>query len=217
LLQFTSISASGGGSTAGWMIRVLIITQVAVIASPALFMGVMLTTSIKKTFKLRWPKISMLGMAVLLAAALHPLSLEWLHRLAWFFPQLPSAVTKPLEALMSEAIPWWVLLGAMALVPAVCEELAFRGFILSGLRRTGRTWMAIGLSSFAFGMMHMIPQQVFNATLLGIVLSMIAIRSNSLLPCIAFHLTYNALGVMHDRFGDAIKERLGDTLFIRLC
>jgi len=216
LLQFTSISASGGGSTAIWMIRVLFITQIAVIASPALFMGVMLTTSLKQTFRIRLPKLSTLGVAVLLAAALHPLSLEWLYRLSWFFPQLPEAVTKPLEALMSTEIPWWMLLGAMAVAPAICEELAFRGFILSGLRRTGRTWLAIGLSSFAFGMMHMIPQQVFNATILGIVLGMIAIQSKSLLPCIAFHLTYNSLGVIHDRFGEAIRDRLGDSPLIRM-
>lgn len=212
LLQFVSMSVTGRSqSSPEWMIRVLLITQIAVIASPALFMGVMLTTSLKKTFRLRRPNWTMLGTAALLAAAMHPLSLEWSHRLAWFFPELPPAMAEPIKRLMTADIPWWYLLGAMAVAPAICEELAFRGFILSGLRRTGRTWMAIGLSSLAFGFMHMIPQQVFNATLLGLLLGMIAIRSNSLLPGVVFHLIYNALGVFHNRFNDVLQ----DTPFIR--
>ncbi len=216
MLQFASISASAGAdSSAEWMIRALFITQIAVIASPALFMGVMLTTSLVETFKIKWPSWGMLGTAALLAAALHPLSLEWMYQLAPFFPELPASMQEPIQRLMSSKVSWWYLLSAMALAPAICEELAFRGFILSGLRRTGRTWLAIGLSSLAFGFMHMIPQQVFNATILGLVLGMIAVRSNSLLPCCLFHLIYNALAVVNQRQGQQLQELLGNTALIR--
>ena len=49
--------------------------------------------------------------------------------------------------------------------------------------------------------MHMIPQQVFNAALMGLVLGTLAVRSNSLVPCIVFHFLNNGLGVLHGRFG----------------
>ena len=49
--------------------------------------------------------------------------------------------------------------------------------------------------------MHMIPQQVFNATLLGVVLGLIAIRSNSLLPGVVFHFVFNSIAVMRERVG----------------
>ena len=39
----------------------------------------------------------------------------------------------------------------LAAVPAVCEELAFRGFILSGCRNLGNNWRAIVVSSIFFG------------------------------------------------------------------
>jgi sodium transport system permease protein len=61
--------------------------------------------------------------------------------------------------------------------------------------------LAVGLSSIAFGMIHMIPEQVFNTTLLGLVLGTLAVRSRSLLPCVLFHFLNNALGVFHGRFG----------------
>ncbi|TWU11880.1 ABC-2 family transporter protein [Symmachiella macrocystis] len=215
MLQFVAISSSGAGAGTGWMIRMLLITQIAVIASPALFMGVMLTTSLKQTFRLHLPRLKMVGVAMVLAVALHVLSLEWSYQLEWFFPKLPESMAEPLKRLMSAEMPWWILLGTMALAPAICEELAFRGFILSGLRRTGRTWMAIGLSSFAFGFMHMIPQQVFNATLLGLVLGIIAIRSNSLLPGVIFHLIYNSLGVIHARIGPQLLDRFRGNPLVR--
>ena len=42
----------------------------------------------------------------------------------------------------------------IAVTPAICEELAFRGFILSGLRRMGHKWGAIVLTSVFFGLAH---------------------------------------------------------------
>src|SRR5262249_56761953 len=82
--------------------------------------------------------------------------------------------------------------------PAVCEELAFRGFILSGLERQHRTRSAILLSALMFGFLHVLLslfQQLFNATLLGIVLGLLAVRSRSILPGILFHFLNNAMGV----------------------
>ena len=47
--------------------------------------------------------------------------------------------------------------------------------------------------------MHRIPQQVFNATLLGLVLGLMTVRANSLLPAIVFHVTYNSLQILRSR------------------
>jgi sodium transport system permease protein len=68
--------------------------------------------------------------------------------------------------------------------------------MLSGFSRGGKVRLAVILSSLAFGIIHMIPQQVFNATLLGIVLGMICIRTRSLLPGIVFHLLHNSLMIL---------------------
>ena len=92
--------------------------------------------------------------------------------------------------------------------PGVCEELAFRGFILSGFLRGGRTWLAIGLSSLCFGLMHMIPQQVFNATLVGLAIGLLAVRSGSLWPGVLFHFLFNGWQVVLSRVADS--ELTGD-------
>lgn len=183
------------------MMQLLIIQQLVIIATPPLFMGVMLTSSIRDTFRLRWPGLIDLLAAGLLAFALHPLSLEFAARVSDFFPPLPEGVAEILATLSSRDLPWWIPFLAFAVAPAVCEELAFRGFLLSGFVRGGRERLAIVLSALTFGIMHMIPQQVFNASLLGLVLGLIAIRSRSLWPGVLFHLLYNGLELSRNRWG----------------
>lgn len=213
LLQFLSmksmqgaIQATADGSRGVLYVRLLIIQQIALIATPALLMGLMLTTSLRKTFSLRWPGFRRLACALLLPFALHPLSFELAKSLEWFFPKPPPGLADALKSMSSDAVPLWLLLLALALVPAICEEIAFRGFILSGFSRDGKVRVAVILSSLAFGIIHMIPQQVFNAALLGIVLGMICIRSRSLLPGVAFHLLYNSLAILHSHFGGQVTD-----------
>jgi len=188
------------------MLKLLLIQQLVVVASPALFMGVILTTSVARTFRLRLPSGRMLLAACLLPVALHPLTLELSAHLQWFFPPLPKGIQAVASAMSNADLPFWFVLLAFAVAPACCEELAFRGFMLSGFSRSGRVGVAIGLSSVAFGLMHMIPQQVFNAALLGVVLGLLAVRSNSLLPCVLFHMVYNGLEVVRARFGSAVPR-----------
>lgn len=142
----------------------------------------------------------------MLPVLIHPLSVEVLSELQWFFGELPPEVAKPLAAMSDEKLPMWFVLLAAAAAPGFCEEVAFRGFMLSGLARRGRVLLAVVLSSAAFGIMHMIPQQVFNASLVGLVIGCLAVRSNSLLPCFAFHFINNALGVFHGRYGKALPK-----------
>ena len=91
----------------------------------------------------------------------------------------------------------------LALVPAVCEELAFRGFILSGLRSGGRKWTAIMISSVFFGLAHGLLQQSLSACVVGVVIGFIAVQTGSLLPAIAYHFTHNALAVSVTRIPDS--------------
>jgi sodium transport system permease protein len=92
----------------------------------------------------------------------------------------------------SAPYPWLPFL-LMAALPAVCEELAFRGFVLSGLRHLGSKRWAIGLTAVFFGIAHGVIQQSLAATAMGVVIGFVAVQTGSLIPCILFHLSYNAL------------------------
>jgi len=187
-------------------VRLVLIQQIALIATPALMMGVMLTTSMRRTFSLRWPGFARVFFALLLPFALHPLSVELLQSLVWFFPKPSPAMEEAFKLMSNKDLPLSLVLLTFAVAPAICEEVAFRGFLLSGFSRAGKTGLAIVLSSLAFGIIHMIPQQVFNAALLGIILGTMCVRSRSLLPGVLFHLVYNSLAILHGRFGEQVSD-----------
>jgi len=201
--SFLSLGSSGDINDLPYLIMV---QQLAMIGCPSVFMALILTTNFRKTMRLNFADLTSFGLVTVLAAALHPVSLALAGSLSWFFPKLPENVTRFMEQMHDPSQPWWIPIVTLALAPAVCEELAFRGFILSGFSRSGRVGLGIVMSSLTFGVMHMIPMQVFNAALLGLVLGFIAIKTNSLLPGIWFHFLYNSMAIIHGKLSTFAKE-----------
>jgi sodium transport system permease protein len=182
--------------------------QVAFILTPPVAMGFLLTSDPRRTLRLYWPKGKYLALAVGLALALNPLVNELGMVVDYLFP-LSESVKRVFSQLMFKIPNAWTALLLLALVPAVCEEVAFRGYILSGLQRSYRTRSAILFSALLFGFLHVLLslfQQFFNAVLLGLVLGLLAVRSRSLVPCILFHFLHNSLALLR---GLPIREVLG--------
>jgi sodium transport system permease protein len=115
---------------------------------------------------------------------------------------MSAETLRALEGLLGHAPNFTELLVLMAIVPAICEELAFRGFILSGLRGLGHPGRAVLYTAVLFGLTHAILQQSLAAILLGMVLGLIALRTASIFPCIAFHLVNNAMGLTMAKIGE---------------
>jgi sodium transport system permease protein len=173
---------------------ITVITLVALVATPALLMTVMLTSNPRKTLSLYWPRWQMLPFAVLLAVLVHPVA-AWLSiGIQELYPLSADAKEQLHRALAPLGeVPIWQQLLLIAVVPAICEELAFRGFILSGLRHTGHRWVAIAASAVFFGITHSLLQQSLSAAILGLVIGYIVLRTGSLLTGVLFHLTHNGL------------------------
>ena len=181
------------------MIQLLIIQQLVIIAFPAVVMGLILTTNPLKTLRLLPPKLDALALAAILPFVLHPLTIELQELLKGFFPPLPPQATAALAAMGDPNLPFWLILLTFSITPGICEELCFRGFILRGFQHSRKFWLPVLLSAFLFGLMHMIPQQVFNASLLGIVLGLLAVASRSLLAPVIFHVFNNGIAVFYER------------------
>jgi sodium transport system permease protein len=184
--------AGGGHSTAA-----LATGQIVYVLTPPLAMALLLTASPRRTLRLYAPSAGYVAIAAGLAFAINPLVGELHFYVDQFFP-ISRELKEALENLMKNVpnLPTALLL--FAVIPAICEELAFRGFILSGLERSQAPRTAIIMSALLFGFMHVLIslfQQLFNATLLGLILGVMAVRSRSILPGIVFHMMHNGLAV----------------------
>ena len=144
--------------------------------------------------------------AAALAVVLHPVAVAVLTFVRTIYP-IDESMLAPFEAIFAEAPNLFSLLFVMAILPAVCEEFAFRGFILSGLRHMGHAWRAIFFSAVLFGVAHGVIQQSIVAGLFGLVLGFIAVQTGSIWPCITFHALHNAMGVLSPRWISVLVER----------
>jgi sodium transport system permease protein len=191
------------------LLTLVMISQLVVVLTPALLMTVMLTRSPRQTLLLRRPPLLSLPAAALLAVCLHPVAARFGELVQYLYP-IRSEVSEQLSQLLSQAPSGWHLLLLLALTPAVCEELAFRGFMLSGLRHIGHKWWAIAISSLFFGILHGVLQQSIVAATVGLVIGYLAVQTGSLFPCMLFHLVHNSLTVLPAAFS---SEEAGSNPF----
>ena len=89
----------------------------------------------------------------------------------------------------------WLILAIvlMAVLPAVFEELIFRGIILNGLRSKMGDVAAIFLSAAMFAFMHGSVQQLIYQFALGVVIAWMVVRTGSLISGMIIHFLNNAM------------------------
>ena len=84
----------------------------------------------------------------------------------------------------------------MAILPAIGEELIFRGIILNGLRTRFNDIASIFISAILFALMHQNLQQLIYPFLLGSIMAWAVVRSGSLISSVVIHFTNNFLVVL---------------------
>ncbi|GDX94842.1 hypothetical protein LBMAG47_05060 [Planctomycetia bacterium] len=95
---------------------------------------------------------------------------------------------------------WWVGWMLIALVPAICEELFFRGFVLAGFAGDrpgrGRAVAAACGQAACFAAFHLLPERMPQTFALGLLLGWMVLRTGSLLPAIVGHCAHNSVPVL---------------------
>lgn len=92
----------------------------------------------------------------------------------------------------------------VAIVAAVVEELAFRGFVMQNLRPFGDGF-AIVMSAFVFAFMHGNLIQAPFALIVGCALGYFAIKTDSLWTSIAVHALNNTVSLLISYLGESME------------
>jgi ABC-2 type transport system permease protein/sodium transport system permease protein len=150
---------------------------------------------------LRLRKTSLLAFvaSALLGLSLWPFAYEL--ELVAISPERVEVMKKLFEQIktMLDAIPLPVKLVSLALIPAICEELFFRGYLLTALRTGMAIPLAIALSGVLFGLFHVIVmdslffERFVPTCFLGLILGMVCYRTGSVLPGMLLHSLHNGL------------------------
>ena len=108
--------------------------------------------------------------------------------------------------------PIWMLLLSMAIVPAICEELFFRGLLFRSFRTHFSPWKTIFATAILFGSFHLISSsgltisRFLPTTIMGVILGWVGYRSGSVLPGILLHALHNAITVCFAYYRDDLIE-----------
>ena len=91
--------------------------------------------------------------------------------------------------------PFPVAFLVIAVTPAVCEEWIYRGILYHGYRKI-KIGIAIVLTAFLFGIMHMNLNQFSYAFVLGLIFALVNEVTGSVLPSVVLHLYINGRSVV---------------------
>ncbi len=174
----------------------LVLAQILfLLVPPLVFVGWMGLDPVR-ALSLRPPSARQLGggLLVLLGGVQVAWILAWAQGLVFPVPvDYLEALAGILQADSLGRYLW--LLFMVAAVPAVAEEVLFRGVVLTGFRNTLPTLWAVVAAGVAFGLFHLSPETAFRflpTAWLGILLAWVVVASGSLLLAILLHFLNNA-------------------------
>ena len=175
-----------------------IASQILTIALPCVVLAWLTARDLRGALRLGEFRTGWVVSASVLAIVFHPVAVYISRVIEWLYPVHSGVKTMVEQAFgtLGDADFFYVFL-MIAVTPAICEELAFRGYILTGLQRDFSRGGAVFLSSFFFGVTHGILQQSISAFFVGLVIGTIAVQARSLWPCMAYHLVHNGVTVLY--------------------
>ena len=127
-----------------------------------------------------------------------------------FFPNVISDVMGGIVE-----YPFWLLILAVAVTPAVVEEVLFRGYIQSYYTKFGIKKAAV-ISGLFFAIVHMNMHQFFYAFIMGIFFSYIVYYTKSIVAGIISHFVVNASQITLLRMAvllESLQEELGIEMY----
>lgn len=170
------------------VLRQVLFTQLALFAAPILALAFVFRFPFRTTFAFYWPSLRVVGFCAIMG--LTGWTLSSLTTLV--LPPPPEMVAELEKALSLDGAPLVTMLIVLAFLPAVCEEIVFRGFIFAGFRRLG-PWVGVIGTAVLFGVMHGSVYRFLPTFTLGVALGWIRLRTGSILPGIVVHAFNNAL------------------------
>ncbi len=186
------------------MMNGLIKTQLLLILLPIILILRISKTDIKTTLTLNYTKP--LNFLLVLIAALPLLLLSGIlgQLINFIFPVSQSYIEAMQNFITVQEKGLWFTIFVVGVLPGVCEEVMFRGFILNALKKKG-IWNGIIFSAVLFGVFHLDPFRFVPVTLLGIWLGYLAVKTKSLYVPILAHFTQNTLAILITNYADKIS------------
>ncbi|MEX2573613.1 MAG: CPBP family intramembrane glutamic endopeptidase, partial [Balneolaceae bacterium] len=113
-----------------------------------------------------------------------------------YFSELQQSQYEMIESFLRSDGALLMAMVNIAFVPAICEEVMFRGYVLSAFEKNWGIWPAIIVSGLMFGLFHLQLTNLLPLASLGFLLALVTWISGSLVPAIVAHFVNNGSAVL---------------------
>lgn len=180
------------------IIATLLGVQLGFMLAPTLAWVGAFGLDVRRTLSLRPPTARGVAAALLVGASAWAVVAGVVLRLV---PQMPESLVEGLKDVVllgrepGDAGALALGLLVVALAPGVCEELLFRGLVLSGLRKLGG-WPGVLLTAVLFGLAHASVHRLLPTALLGVAFGYLVLRTGSIAAGMLAHALNNGIAVV---------------------
>ena len=134
--------------------------------------------------------------AIVLTVAAYPMVifLGWLNAflpVPGWMAEMQQSMDEMITKLLGSENILWMGLFHIGLVPSICEEIMYRGYVQRSLEKSWGIWTAIIVSGLIFGAYHLQITRILPLAALGMLFAYITYVSNSLIPAMVAHLVNN--------------------------
>lgn len=181
------------------------ITETIIVLLPALLISS--TGDVKEVLKIKKVSFKSLGKTIILVVLIYPVILLLNGVFLSLLSNFIEYKNFPME-IMLQNVPILNYLIFMCLVPAICEEVFFRGTLTNAYNVYGERF-AIIVSALVFALFHFDIQNFIAPFLLGLLFASLIEYTGSIIPAIVAHFINNVIAVLTARY---LNERLFDFL-----
>ena len=188
-----------------WGFGGVVIQQLIILLCPVLYAWYMKADA-KKLFSIKKPGVSQVAGGILFGIAAFLCAMIIGVLLVPFFPESADGLTQLDDMLTSQ--PAVVLILVVALMPAIGEELLFRGFVMGTLKNKCTGVIAVLVTTLLFATYHMSLIKMFTIGIIGFGLTYAAYKSGSIVTSMCMHFLNNLLSVLITKYPKQMQHVL---------
>lgn len=194
-----AIIYAGGSALLKYGMTGVIMTQL-IIAGIPLAAAAYSKKDMRKTFRLKRCSSMQMVSSVIIMIGMMMLGIVLTGVTSSIFRESASNADVSMESLLGDT--FIVTLLIVAVLPAICEELMFRGYILTAMEDKLKPLNAILISAALFGVYHMSVVKFFTTALIGLAICYVAHKTKSIVPGMLMHFINNGLSCVIMYFPD---------------
>ncbi|MDR1029701.1 MAG: CPBP family intramembrane metalloprotease [Treponema sp.] len=128
------------------------------------------------------------------------------------FLPMPLFLQNTFEIIMVKQI-FIISIILVGVIPAFCEEMFFRGILLTGFQENYSEKKAVLMSALLFGIIHLNPWQFVSAFIIGIFSAWICIKTRSIVLSIYIHIFNNIIAVIALKYKEIVPIKGFNTAY----